>query len=88
MIIEDIEDRNITCQGIWIRAGSITAGSSSKPFTHKINIQINGKKNDSGYVFDPSLEGNKIFVITGKLNLYGTIPATTFTKLMVSANIG
>jgi len=85
VIISDISDRNIECQGIWIRAGSLQAGSAATPFTHNLNIQINGFKNDSGYVFDDSLEGNKIFVVTGILSLYGISPSTVSTNLVASA---
>lgn len=67
VIIEDLNDRNIHCKFIWIRAGSLKAGSASSPFTHKINITLYGNRNDSGYVIDDSLVGNKLFVITGKL---------------------
>lgn len=80
VIIQDV-DRNITCDSIWIRAGSLSAGNASVPFQSKLTIQINGNKNDPGYVFDDSLVGNKIFVVTGKLNLYGVAPATVSTKL-------
>jgi len=62
-----VEDRNISCKSIWIRAGSLKAGTSSSPFTHKLNIALYGEKNDAGYVFDDSLVGRKLFVITGKL---------------------
>lgn len=85
VIIEDKADRNITCNSIWIRAGSLTAGSVDVPFTHQITIQLNGQKNDPGYTFDPALQGNKIFVITGKLTLYGTSPSTISAKLTQSA---
>lgn len=88
VIIQDKQDRNITAKSIWIRTGSLTAGSATSPFTHKLTIQLNGNKNDSGYVFDPSLVGSKIFVITGKLSLYGTSPATTQTPLTKIANAG
>lgn len=88
VIIPNGADRNITCQSIWIRAGSLTAGSASAPFTSNLHIQLNGQKRDAGYVFDPSLVGNKIFVVTGKLNLYGVAPATVAAKLTKIANAG
>lgn len=84
VIIEDKGDRNVTCDSIWIRAGSLTAGSQTQPFTHQITIQLNGQKNDPGYTFDPAMQGNKIFLITGKLTLYGSSPSTVFTKLTQS----
>jgi hypothetical protein len=85
VIIPNGADRNITCQSIWIRAGSLTAGSASAPYANSLTIQLNGNKNDPGYVFDPSLEGGKLFVVTGKLTLYGIIPATTSAKLAAIA---
>ena len=88
VIIEDKEDRNITCSGMWIRAGSITAGSSTTPFTHKLTFQINGLKDDGGWTFDPALQGNKIFVVTGVLALYGSFPASVQAKLTASAFAG
>lgn len=66
----------------------MTAGSASSPFTHKLTIQVNGLKNDPGYVFDPSLVGNKIFVVTGKISLFGVSPATTQAVLTAIANAG
>lgn len=88
VIIPNGADRNITCQSIWIRAGSLTAGSAAAPFTNNLNIQINGKKLDPGYVFDAALVGNKLFVVTGKLTLYGVTPATTSAKLTAIASKG
>jgi hypothetical protein len=88
VIIPDTSDRNIECQAIWIRVGSLQAGSAATPFTHNLNIQIDGLKNDPGYVFDPSLEGNKIFVVTGTLSLYGTSPSTISANLTASAFAG
>ncbi len=87
VIIKDV-DRNITCDSIWIRAGSLSAGSASVPFQSKLTIQINGERFDPGYVFDDSLVGNKIFVVTGKLNLYGISPATVSSKLTQIALAG
>ena len=88
VIIEDRQDRNITCEGIWIRAGSIVAGSASDPFTHQLTFQLNGQKNHPGFTFDPFLQGSKIFVITGSLKLYGTSPSTIHTKLVESISKG
>ena len=87
VIIQDV-DKNITCDSMWIRAGSLSAGNASVPFQSKLTIQINGKRFDPGYVFDDSLVGNKIFVVTGKLNLYGVAPATVSTKLTKNALVG
>lgn len=88
VIIQNGTDRNITCNSIWIRAGSLTAGSADAPFTNNLTIQINGNKSDPGYVYDPALEGNKLFVITGQLTLYGVAPTTTSANLIAIANQG
>jgi len=49
---------------------------------------LNGLKNDSGYTFDAGLQGSKIFVITGKVSLYGKAPRTTSTRLAQTALAG
>jgi hypothetical protein len=81
-------DRNITCDSIWIRAGSLNAGNASVPFQSKLTIQVNGERFDPGYVFDETLAANKVFVVTGKLNLYGISPATISAKLTKNALVG
>lgn len=88
VIVEDKANRNITCESIWIRAGSLIAGTAADPFTHNLTIQLNGLKNASGYTFDPALQGSKIFVVTGELKLYGTAPATLFSRLTTAAMAG
>jgi hypothetical protein len=67
IIIEDIMDFNITANNIWIKGGSIKAGSSSTPFTKSLVFQLNGQKGASGFTVDPLLTGNKMFVVTGIL---------------------
>jgi len=42
-------------------------------------------KNDAGYTFDPTLQGSKIMVVTGKLSLYGLYPTTVSSKLLQTA---
>lgn len=58
---------NITAESIWIKEGSIKAGSSATPFTHNLTFQLNGDKNFSGITVNPDLVGNKVFVVTGRL---------------------
>ena len=53
-----------------------------------VTIELMGNKNDAGYVFTPDLAGNKIMVITGKLELYGKPPSTPWTKLKAFAYAG
>jgi hypothetical protein len=49
---------------------------------------INGNKNDGGYVFTPEFAGNKHFVVSGSLELYGETPETTWTMLEEFAEEG
>ena len=81
LFMEDNRDVNITANWIHIRAGNLSAGSSSVPFTHKLVIQVNGQRTDNGYYIDPILAGNKHMVVTGTLNIHGVAPATTITYL-------
>jgi hypothetical protein len=85
LIADDSRDVNIVANFIFIRAGNFTAGSPTNPFTHKLNIQLNGNKTDTARVIDPLLTGNKLFVVTGSLNLYGSPPTTVIATLTETA---
>ncbi len=88
LIADDTRDIYITAQSIHIRAGSITAGSSSAPFLHKFTIQVNNTANAEEWTVDEMISGNKFLVVSGSLNLYGTPPATTSTYLTQTALSG
>ena len=88
IIPENNIDVHLIADSIWIRAGSLKAGSSSEPFPGSITIQINGNKSDPGYVFSEEIVGNKEFVVTGKLHLFGQAPSTVWTKLTSFAYAG
>jgi hypothetical protein len=88
VIIEDNLDIAISCNTIWIRAGSLKAGSAAFPFTHRLTFTLNGLKNDPGYYFDPVIAGNKMLIVTGTLSLFGVSPATTWTKLSSTSFAG
>lgn len=85
LIVDDTRDVNITAKFIFIRAGNLTVGRPSLPFTHKFTIQLNGKKSDIGSVVDPIVAGSKMFVVTGTLNLFGVRPSTVTTYLKQTA---
>jgi len=85
LVVDDTRDVNITAKFIFIRAGNLTVGRSSLPFTHKFTIQLNGNKGDKGSVVDPVVAGNKLFVVTGTLNLFGVRPSTVTTYLKQTA---
>lgn len=58
---------NITAKGIWIRAGSIKAGTSTLPHPGKINFKLLGVKEDFGFNINEFIGGNKVFVVHGRL---------------------
>lgn len=85
LVVDDSIDINITAKVVHIRAGSLNVGSAGSPYTHNFTIQINGKKQDSIYYVDPLLAGNKLFIVTGSLALYGTKPGAIYTELTQTA---
>jgi hypothetical protein len=64
------------------------AGSSETSFTHSLRIQLNGNQMATGFTVSPDLTGNKMFVVTGRLELYGVAPANIWTKLTAFADKG
>lgn len=72
---------NISAKIIWIRGGSVTAGNSSVPYSGKVNIHILGNQTDPGYQINEYIGTNKLFVVQGKLNLYGNSPNVSWSKL-------
>jgi hypothetical protein len=86
--IDDTLNLTISANNIWIKGGSLNAGSSSAPLNHSLTITLNGNKEDVGLTVDPGLTGNKMFVITGELYLYGKAPATTWSVLTAMAPRG
>lgn len=88
LIIPDDQDITITANSIFIRAGNLTAGSPSTPFTHQLKFQIIGSKADHGFFINPIIATNKFFVVTGSLNLYGVTPSTVITALTSTAVAG
>jgi hypothetical protein len=88
LIADGTRDVNIISNFIFIRSGNFTAGSSFNPFSRKLTIQINGQKSDTPYFIDKILTGNKLFVVTGQLNLHGTPPSTVIATLTQSAFSG
>lgn len=75
----------IQANAIWIRAGSLTAGTSSIPHPGKVTFEIFGLKEDRGFDINEQIGGNKIFVVTGRLDLYGIVPTTPWTRLTATS---
>lgn len=53
IIVPDTQDVTIQADKIWIKGGSLKAGTSTSPFSHKLVIQLNGKKDDLGFSVSP-----------------------------------
>ena len=74
---------------IWVRGGKLVAGLPDAPFPGKINIILTGGFSAEFLVLDDfASPNNKAIVVTGKLELYGLAPATKFTRLTSSLNVG
>ena len=67
VIIEDKRDYMIVAENIWVKGGSLKAGSNETSFTHQLLFQLNGNQNATGFTVSPDLTGNKMFVVTGRL---------------------
>ena len=55
---------------------------------HKLTFQLNGQKTSRPFTVDPMLSANKLFTVTGSLNLYGNAPSSVSTVLTQSALVG
>ena len=88
IISKALDDVTITAKSIWIRAGELETEKDPDLgyFPGTLTFKLMGEKRDMGYAFTPSLAGNKYFLNTGILKLYGQTPATTWTRLKATAH--
>ena len=75
-------------KGMWVRQGSLIAGSPQQPYKGDLTFEMLGKENDMWYWFNPGLMGNKVIGVSGNLSLYGVTPATTWSYLQSFAYAG
>jgi len=85
LVADDTRDVVVTANFIHIRAGNFTAGSTVNPFLHKLTFKVTGLKTSPQFTVDPVLAANKLFVVTGSLNLFGNAPNTVSTYLTQTA---
>lgn len=52
---------------------------------HKLTFKLNGQKTSNVFTVDPMLSANKLFVVSGSLNLYGNAPSSVSTVLTQNA---
>ena len=74
---------------IWVKeSGVIRIGSSELPFANKAQIILYGNENDLRFTVDSKVQGNKIMVVTGGLELYGSFMSSSWTTLSAIASAG
>lgn len=74
---------------IWVRSGKMMAGTADKPFTSKINIILDGVKDDQYLLVSNDVDaGNKVIAVSNGLELFGVVPQTTWTFLSAFASAG
>ena len=89
IIIEDKRDLTIIAENIWITgSGSLKAGTATTAFTHFLTIQLIGNQNATGFTVSPDLTGNKMFVVTGRLELFGVAPGSVWSRMTAFADKG
>lgn len=88
IIPDTATETNISAKIIWVRAGSIKAGSSATPHPGKIRIQILGNKEDRGFAINEFIAGNKFFAVHGRVELYGSAPSTIWTRAKATVRAG
>lgn len=84
----DERDTVIMAKSIWLRSGSFRAGNSTNPFGYKLDFIINGTSSDLPWAISPTYSGNKFFLVTGKLYLYGQPVGLTRSRLTQAAQSG
>ena len=64
---------------LWVRAGILEAGNATHPFDSTIEFMLHGNNSSpSAFVFAPNIQvGNKNFIVTGTVNLFGTRRSTS-----------
>ena len=88
MLVDRELDYHIEAESIYIKGGSLKVGNASHPFTRKFTIQINGNRHQNDFKITDIIKGEKLFVVTGTLALYGLQPGTVFTHLTKTAAKG
>lgn len=74
---------------IFARSGKILAGNATHPFPGAITIQLNGNFGENALLIDDEVDAsNKVLAVTNGIELYGTAPGTTWTRLSSYATAG
>ena len=80
----------IKAQSIWIRAGEFITEKDQDLgyYPGELTFELLGNRGEQNWAFHPGLGGEKMFLNTGILQLYGPIPATTWTRLKSTVHVG
>ena len=81
-------DTIISAQAIWIRFGSFSAGNSTSPLEPALSFVLNGARLGANFTVASNIIANKLFVLSGRLELYGPAPAVTWTILTAQLAAG
>lgn len=88
-IDDSLPETTIYADNIWVRGGKLMAGTKTVRYEQQLNIILTGGRFGAPIVIDDiSDTGTKTLAVTGKLDLYGLVPATTQTRLRNSADPG
>jgi hypothetical protein len=85
------ESSTLQAKNIYVRGYGykIIAGSEKTPFTNDVNIILHGTIGGESLVIDDKVEAsNKELAVTGGLELYGSPPESTWTRLTKYASAG
>jgi hypothetical protein len=82
--IDNVQPKyTIVAKSIWVRGGTLVAGTSSDAYTKNLEIILEGNRDSNYLIIDDIVDaGNKILAVTSRLELYGLSPATKFTRLV------
>ena len=79
----------LTAGLIWVRLGSMYAGTLNAPYPNEIDITLTGTRTSPQLKIANDVEtSSKMLAVTGSLTLYGSGVNVTWTRLAVSCNVG
>lgn len=84
LIFDQSQDLLFQAHYIWVK-GKIKIGTQSNPYKFNATIVLHGEKDSPYLVVDQDASGNKMMVVTGGLEWYGTVTNNTWNRLTAIA---
>ncbi len=85
-IDSSLELTHIKANNIWVRTGTLMAGTEAIPFESKLIIELIGTRTSPNLIIDElSSTGTKSIAVTGKILFNAPSPQTIQTKLFANA---